>query len=174
MMTSYSYFEFLCWNDFNEQLSVAKIGSRSGHRCVARGGAGGGPEPPQNLADQVTLFEPGGQNLPLTLLPAPPDSNIYLHLCSRNLFWYYVLKEVVYIGCVTCDASKHIGTVKLGDSHLFQKRLILRNSTNHGLRTPGEEIVFTARPKINSHFQIFRYSLRHILPATSAKIFRFI
>ena len=27
----------------------------------------------------------------------------------------------------------------------------------HGLRTPSEEIVFTARPKINSHSQIFRY-----------------
>ena len=27
----------------------------------------------------------------------------------------------------------------------------------HGLRTPGEEIAFTARPKINSHSQIFRY-----------------
>ena len=27
----------------------------------------------------------------------------------------------------------------------------------HGLRTPGEKIAFTARPKINSHFQIFRY-----------------
>ena len=28
----------------------------------------------------------------------------------------------------------------------------------HGLRTPGEEIAFTARPRINSHFQIFRYN----------------
>jgi hypothetical protein len=27
----------------------------------------------------------------------------------------------------------------------------------HELRTPGEEIAFTARPKINSHSQIFRY-----------------
>ena len=27
----------------------------------------------------------------------------------------------------------------------------------HGLRTPGEEIDFTARPKINSQSQIFRY-----------------
>ena len=29
--------------------------------------------------------------------------------------------------------------------------------TIHGLRTPREEIVFTARPKIQSHSQIFRY-----------------
>ena len=28
---------------------------------------------------------------------------------------------------------------------------------SHGLRTPGEEIAFTARPKIHSHSQIFRY-----------------
>ena len=27
----------------------------------------------------------------------------------------------------------------------------------HGLRTPGEEIAFTARPKIHSYSQIFRY-----------------
>ena len=27
----------------------------------------------------------------------------------------------------------------------------------HGLRTPSEEIAFTARPKIHSHSQIFRY-----------------
>ena len=31
-------------------------------------------------------------------------------------------------------------------------------SSTHGLRTPGEEIAFTARPKIHSNSQIFRYS----------------
>ena len=31
------------------------------------------------------------------------------------------------------------------------------NSQLHGLRTPREEIAFTARPKIHSHSQIFRY-----------------
>ena len=29
--------------------------------------------------------------------------------------------------------------------------------SRHGLRTPREEIAFTARPKIHSHSQIFRY-----------------
>ena len=29
--------------------------------------------------------------------------------------------------------------------------------TKHGLRTPREEIAFTARPKIQSQSQIFRY-----------------
>ena len=38
--------------------------------------------------------------------------------------------------------------------HFCEARL---ERTIHGLRTPGEEIVFTARPKINSHSQIFRY-----------------
>ena len=28
---------------------------------------------------------------------------------------------------------------------------------NHGLRTPGEEIIFTLRPKIKSQSQTFRY-----------------
>ena len=28
---------------------------------------------------------------------------------------------------------------------------------NHGLRTPREEITFTARPKIHSHSQVYRY-----------------
>ena len=32
--------------------------------------------------------------------------------------------------------------------------------THHGLRMPGEEIAFTARSKINSQSQIFRYSWR--------------
>ena len=31
------------------------------------------------------------------------------------------------------------------------------NSWDHGLRTPGEEIALTARPKIKSQSQIFRY-----------------
>ena len=33
----------------------------------------------------------------------------------------------------------------------------MEDSTNHGLRTPREEIAFTARPKIQSQSQIFRY-----------------
>ena len=41
----------------------------------------------------------------------------------------------------------------------------------HGLQTPGEEIAFTARPKINSDSQIFRYGWNiFCLP----QIFRFL
>ena len=35
--------------------------------------------------------------------------------------------------------------------------LLFLNGHKHGLRMPGEEIVFTAWPKMNSHSQIFRY-----------------
>ena len=36
-------------------------------------------------------------------------------------------------------------------------RLRISNPQIHGLWTPGEEIAFTARPKIHSHSQFFRY-----------------
>ena len=35
--------------------------------------------------------------------------------------------------------------------------IIKTYQANHGLRTPREEIAFTARPKIQSESQIFRY-----------------
>ena len=45
----------------------------------------------------------------------------------------------------------------------------------NGLRTLGEEISFTAGPKIYSHSQTFRYVRpKHIFSATSAQIFRFL
>ena len=37
------------------------------------------------------------------------------------------------------------------------ENFITQNTLTHGLRTPREEIAFTARPKIHSHSQIFRY-----------------
>ena len=44
-------------------------------------------------------------------------------------------------------------------SRLLYESTIVRKSFpfTHGLRTPREEIAFTARPKIHSHSQIFRY-----------------
>ena len=38
-----------------------------------------------------------------------------------------------------------------------QKFQLVAAGADHGLRTPGEEITFTARPKIKSQSQIFRY-----------------
>ena len=58
-----------------------------------RGVASGGPErlqpPPRNLADQLTLFEPGGQILPLTLLPTPRiQKAIY-----TSVLWWSMIKR---------------------------------------------------------------------------------
>ena len=50
----------------------------------------------------------------------------------------------------------------------------LSNHHQHGLRTPGEEIAFTARPKIKSQSQIFRYGRSIFLSAILAKNFRFL
>jgi hypothetical protein len=41
------------------------------------------------------------------------------------------------------------------DAHIENVSSPVGNS--HGLRTPREEIAFTARPRIHSHSQIFRY-----------------
>ena len=45
--------------------------SKSWRTEVLDGGSGEPEPPPRNLADQLTLFKPGGQIMPLKLLPAP-------------------------------------------------------------------------------------------------------
>ena len=44
---------------------------------------------------------------------------------------------------------------------------------DHGLRTPSEEIAFTARPKIQSKIPNFLVQPKHILSAKSALFFRY-
>ena len=46
---------------------------------------------------------------------------------------------------------------KLLGNQLYVRFQVFSNECKHGLRTPREEIAFTARPKIHSHSQIFRY-----------------
>ena len=58
---------------------------------------GQGAEPSQNLADQLTLFKPGGQIMPLTLLPAPPDSKSFLHLYLPSTYLHSMALPVVEI-----------------------------------------------------------------------------
>ena len=67
--------------DRNDRVSgiLQKISRLLAAAVLVRGVASGRPEPPLNLADQLTLFKPGGQIMPLTLLP-PLDSKSYLHL----------------------------------------------------------------------------------------------
>ena len=60
---------------------------------------------------------------------------------SNELFW---VAWHLYCSCGSLNGFK--GTL-----------LSFLIKTNHGLRTLGEEIAFTARPKIKSQSQIFRY-----------------
>ena len=54
---------------------------------------------------------------------------------------------------------KYIACLKISDfTFLPDMKSLLISVPMHGLRTPGEEMVFTARSKINPHSQIFRYS----------------
>ena len=48
------------------------------------------------------------------------------------------------------------------------------NECAHGLRTPREEIAFTARPKTQFQAQIFKYGRSIFLSATSAQFFRYL
>ena len=67
----------------------------------------------------------------------------YLKIWEWEWIFGHAVKAIFSLGirslCLTC---------KLGWN---------RNSFSHGLRTPREEKAFTARPKIHSHSQIFRY-----------------
>ena len=47
--------------------------------------------------------------------------------------------------------------LKIRSGQVWSESCIISYSFEHGLRTPREEIVFTARPKIQSQSQIFRY-----------------
>ena len=49
-------------------------------RGVARGGPGEPEPPPRNLADQLTLLEPGWADFAPHTTASPPDSKSYLHL----------------------------------------------------------------------------------------------
>ena len=52
---------------------------------------------------------------------------------------------------------KKIINEKLKKIFYFFTCILTNYVSHHGLRTPREEIVFSARPKIHSHSQIFRY-----------------
>ena len=60
------------------------------------GGSGLLCAPPHILANQLTLFKPGGQIMPLTLLPAPPDSKklstplLYVLCCLFCVVCFYL------------------------------------------------------------------------------------
>ena len=63
-------------------------------------------------------------------------------ICQFPVRWIYY-----------CHSSESIGK-KTGKTHLCA---LVQNTDYERLVRPGEEIIFTARPKIYSHSQIFRY-----------------
>ena len=72
------------------------------------------------------------------------------NLLTRYFFiqgYHYVKNPNIFHSCLT-------GFKILSAKFRMQ---LLKQGKNHGLRTPREEITFTARPKIHSHSQIYRY-----------------
>ena len=63
----------------------------------------------------------------------------------------FVAKLAPYEHFLTCSYKF------LYPNQMFLLAFNCSNACIHGLRTPREEIVFNAWPKINSHSQIFRY-----------------
>ena len=57
---------------------------------MQQGEGQGGQLPPQILADQLTLSQPGGLIMPTTVLPAPPDFGPLLHPCNGGDFANFV------------------------------------------------------------------------------------
>ena len=82
----------------------------------------------------------------------------HFHLvCERKVDFWKFQNTLTDCRCRKADTS-------------FWSRCDLSNhQPGHGLQTPGEEIAFTARPKINSDSQIFRYGRSIILSAHQPK-----
>ena len=80
-------------------------------------------------------------------------------------FIFFIILNKIYFLCQIVDMeifekkNKRIClffTTQIVVSYSF-KELVISYIFANGLRTPIDEIAFTARPKINSHSQIFRY-----------------
>ena len=56
-----------------------------------QGGGLGGLQPPQFLADQLTLSQPGGTHYPHPVLPAPPDFQTLRRPCVVLTIMVFVL-----------------------------------------------------------------------------------
>ena len=83
LMITYKLNTFISRKKIIKMRSMACLAlHRGGNEFIYRGvaGGGGGPESPRNMADQLFLFKPRGEIMPLTLLLAPPGSKSYLHL----------------------------------------------------------------------------------------------
>ena len=67
----------------------------------------------------------------------------------------FILTYKNNVGCIWFPSRKK--GIKLRYIPYAPHYNLLLNTNHHGLRTPREEIAFTARPKTQSQSQIFRY-----------------
>ena len=80
---------------------------------------------------------------------------IWIATCRKTSL--YARNSIIYVGLIlakrkwNCCFSFWVNSTQ----SLTKKNNL--HPTTHGLRTPREEIAFTARPKIQSQSQIFRY-----------------
>ena len=85
-------------------------------------------------------------------------SPIFLIYCANNAVEHYEKRIKIMHGCPIRFGRKNLETYFA--PFIFLDFRIVCNALFHELRTPGEEIAFTARPKIHSHSQIFWYGRR--------------
>ena len=82
------------------------------------------------------------------------------HIVPLNIFGSLFLKSyhqnLVVFQCYSKDSVKSCTNKQRKGTYYFV-RPSLAHHDRHGLRTPGEEVAFTARPKFKSQSQIFRY-----------------
>ena len=77
---------------------------------VQLGVSTGGREPsPRNLADQLTLFKPGGRLCPSHYCqPPPPDSKSYLHLCTVCVLYKMAPKRHLFLHLWNLDSNGNL------------------------------------------------------------------
>ena len=87
----------------------------------------------------------------------------YISKPKLTFFIFYVT-QLFSVNATMCRSSNFVfptlGTniwSQRGYIEKSQTSYLLFDSAGHGLRTPREEVAFTARPKIQSQSQIFRY-----------------
>ena len=105
------------------------------------------------------------------------DLNIwYLNflLWHKKGFFFSKIIYVFFRYFDDCNELEVLTVSEASSSNSSPKGLsmFLPNNFNHRLWTPGEEMDFTAQPKIHSRSQIFRHGWKHISSATSAPIFQ--
>ena len=87
------------------------------------------------------------------------------HIYQLILTWIIYLQTKRFGSTISNELLNAHTPFRANISTLSKCRILLRNHSvrassihsAHGLRTPREEITFTAWPKIHSHSQIFRY-----------------